>query len=344
MTYINGGAINGQAAVNGVTVVGSPPATPTSLTATPVSTSQINLAWTDNATNETGYKVYRSTNGGAYSLIDTIAANSQSYNDVTVTAGAIHSYKVAAYNGSGESESNAAATNTLLYGLTSYWALDESSAGAGAVTRNDSVGTNHLSDLNTTPSGTGKRNNGCDFESGSNEALDRADTATLRVTGSFTWAIWFNPESTPGSAHYLLGKGIATASWASMAYRLYRDGSSVLTWQVGNGVTNASVTKSGATASAWHLVIIWHDAENDQIGIQLDNGTVSTVAWANGVVDLATFPQKIACAPGNLGNAGATFDGIEDEIGFWNGRVLTSAERTALWGSGGAGLFYPFWS
>ena len=39
-------------------------AAPTSLTATPISSSQINLAWTDNANNETGYTLERSADSG----------------------------------------------------------------------------------------------------------------------------------------------------------------------------------------------------------------------------------------------------------------------------------------
>ena len=37
------------------------PNAPSSLTATAASSSQINLAWTDNSTNETGFKVERAT-------------------------------------------------------------------------------------------------------------------------------------------------------------------------------------------------------------------------------------------------------------------------------------------
>src|SRR5262249_38358693 len=43
------------------------PATPTGLTATALSASKIQLSWTDNAINETGYRVFRSVNGGTWS-------------------------------------------------------------------------------------------------------------------------------------------------------------------------------------------------------------------------------------------------------------------------------------
>ena len=85
----------------------APPAGVTNLTAVYASGTQINLAWTDNATNETEYRIYRSDNGGAYALYDTIAAGSVAYNDVAATASHIYAYKVAPANAGGETLSGA---------------------------------------------------------------------------------------------------------------------------------------------------------------------------------------------------------------------------------------------
>ncbi len=43
-----------------------PPAAPTQLVVTPASGTELDLGWTDNATNETGYEVWRSVSGGAW--------------------------------------------------------------------------------------------------------------------------------------------------------------------------------------------------------------------------------------------------------------------------------------
>jgi fibronectin type 3 domain-containing protein len=76
------------------------PAAPTGLTATLDETvPQVNLAWTDSATNETGYAVERSDNGGGFTQIATLAADSVSYADTTVTFGNVYEYQVAALNG-----------------------------------------------------------------------------------------------------------------------------------------------------------------------------------------------------------------------------------------------------
>lgn len=69
---------------------------PTTLVATVISGAQIDLSWVDNATAETNYEVFRSTDCINYSLINTIGANSTSYSDTTVTSNTSYMYKVRA--------------------------------------------------------------------------------------------------------------------------------------------------------------------------------------------------------------------------------------------------------
>jgi len=84
----------------------SPPA-PSGLTATAASTTQINLAWTDNNSDETGFKVYR--NG---TLVTTTAADAITYNDTGLTCGTTYNYQVKATNGSGDSTAATASGTT----------------------------------------------------------------------------------------------------------------------------------------------------------------------------------------------------------------------------------------
>ena len=74
------------------------PAAPSSLSATAVSASQINLAWVDNASDESAYRVERSPNGSSgWVEIDNLAANSTAYNDTGLACGATYYYRVRAY-------------------------------------------------------------------------------------------------------------------------------------------------------------------------------------------------------------------------------------------------------
>ncbi|MCU0439627.1 MAG: fibronectin type III domain-containing protein [Raineya sp.] len=99
-----------------ITGVLAPPTAPTTLTATAVSSSQINLSWTDNANNETAYKVERSPDGinGWTEIAGNLPANTNSYSDNGLTANTTYHYRVRASNAGGNSAySNVANATTL---------------------------------------------------------------------------------------------------------------------------------------------------------------------------------------------------------------------------------------
>jgi len=97
-----------------VVVQATPPTAPSDLTATLDGTvPQVNLSWTDNADNETGFVVERSDNGGAFAVIATLPGTDiTSYSDTNVAFGNIYEYQVAATNAVGQSGySNTAAVD-----------------------------------------------------------------------------------------------------------------------------------------------------------------------------------------------------------------------------------------
>jgi hypothetical protein len=73
------------------------------LTATPVSSLQTDLTWTDRATDETGYRVEKSADGITFSPIATLGANAGSYSDAGLTDGTRYHYRVRAFNDIGDS-------------------------------------------------------------------------------------------------------------------------------------------------------------------------------------------------------------------------------------------------
>jgi FtsP/CotA-like multicopper oxidase with cupredoxin domain len=80
------------------------PATPSNLAAVTISSSQIDLSWTDNATDEVSYKVEQSVDGFNYSVVATLSENSTSFSDTGLSASTSYSYQVNALNGTGASD------------------------------------------------------------------------------------------------------------------------------------------------------------------------------------------------------------------------------------------------
>ena len=80
-----------------------PPAAPSNLTGTIRSATQIRLNWNDNANNETGFQIWRSVNNSGSALLTTLAANTVTYTDGSVTAGNTYAYQVRAINAAGSS-------------------------------------------------------------------------------------------------------------------------------------------------------------------------------------------------------------------------------------------------
>lgn len=90
------------------------PASPSNLMVTVVSASQVNLAWKDNSSTETGFKIERSPNGATgWAQIATVGANVTTYTNAELTCQTIYFYRVRAYATIGNSDySNTANTTT----------------------------------------------------------------------------------------------------------------------------------------------------------------------------------------------------------------------------------------
>jgi predicted CXXCH cytochrome family protein len=93
----------------------SVPAAPSGLTATAASGTQVDLAWTDNSDNETGFKVQRAADSGFSASLSTftVGANVTTYSNTGLTAGITYYYRVLATNTSGDSAASNTATITI---------------------------------------------------------------------------------------------------------------------------------------------------------------------------------------------------------------------------------------
>jgi subtilase family serine protease len=78
------------------------PAAPSNLTAA-AGKKSVTINWVDNSSNETGFKVERSTDGVNFNQITTTGANVTSYKNTGLTSGTTYYYRVRATNGAGDS-------------------------------------------------------------------------------------------------------------------------------------------------------------------------------------------------------------------------------------------------
>ncbi len=93
---------NYSAEANATTLV--PLAVPTSVVATAVSTTGINLTWNDNTSDETGFQIEQSlTSGSGFSIINTTAANSISYSVTSLSANTKYYFRIKAINANNSS-------------------------------------------------------------------------------------------------------------------------------------------------------------------------------------------------------------------------------------------------
>jgi uncharacterized protein (TIGR02145 family) len=122
-----------------VTVV---PIAPSNLTAIVASTSQLNLSWTDNSTNETGFKIERKTGISTYTVIATLAENITTFSDQGLTPNTTYTYRIYAYNSAGASltYSNELTVTTMgapLLTTTAVSLITASTALSGGVINSD---------------------------------------------------------------------------------------------------------------------------------------------------------------------------------------------------------------
>jgi hypothetical protein len=94
--------------------VSLPPAAPAGLAAAAVSSSQVNLSWSDRSGDEVGFRIERKIGtGGTYAQVATVGADVTDYPDTGLAASTTYVYRVRAYNSSGESAwSNEASATT----------------------------------------------------------------------------------------------------------------------------------------------------------------------------------------------------------------------------------------
>jgi hypothetical protein len=113
-----------------------PPPAPGGLLFSGITTNAITLTWTDNAANETSYKVQRALSPtGPYADVATLAANSSTFTDTGLTGNTAYHYRVRCSNADGDSDpASGSATTDPLIGYTISGMVTLNGTGLAGVT------------------------------------------------------------------------------------------------------------------------------------------------------------------------------------------------------------------
>lgn len=225
--------------------------------------------------------------------------------------------------------------------LSAFWSLEEASGNAA----DDTANANTLTQTNNPVSTTGVVGNARAFVRASSQSLTRASTASLQ-TGNidYSFSFWVKLTSKPASADGMIFLNKGSQVNNQVEYQIFWDQpTDRIKFEVydGNTTQRGSVAANnlGSPATAtWYNIVCWHSAGGAQIGIVVNNGTANTVATSGATGSNAqqftmavnwTFP----------GSSNGFLDGVIDQCGFWQNRVLNSTDISNLY-NGGAGLSY----
>jgi len=283
-------------------VAGSVPAAPANLTATAVSSSQINLTWNPVTPTPTGYRVYRgTTTGGPYATNVSGNLTTTTFNNTTgLAANTWYYYVVRAYNTIGESvNSNQAAAQTAPAGggVPTFVAAGAVASGAAAITP-------------ALPAGLASGDILLLFAETANEII------SVSNANGGTWA-----QAT--------AQGVGTAA-ASGATRL------TLFWSRYNGTQGAPTLSDSGDHQIGRMIAIRGAAASGNPWNVLAGGTETTsdtTASIPGATTTVANTLVVVAGSGEVPDA----DGTANFSGWTNASLTSLTERTDNTGSAGNG-------
>ena len=301
---------------------------PTNLVATAVSSSEIDLTWTDNASEEDGYSIERSPDGSTgWAEIDTVGANVEAYSDTGLETSTEYFYRVRAYHDStygpyGEvasatTESSALPWQTYAdlvvntYGAAEVWPLVDVDSGVTVPAYVSTPTRDGTATSVTWQSGASPLTGGTKLTPYFDGALDSIDLFTASLAGLINAAstlsirLLFQPASagfwTDGNNHGLMLLYASATNYISMR-KSVANGTLVLFAKMDN--SNKVVTFSGVSGTGIFDVGLTLDKPNDQL-IGYLNGSPSTPttglpSWTGGAFTQALLGTYLA-TPNMLG-------------------------------------------
>ena len=230
---------------------------------------------------------------------------------------------------------------TLMSDLISWWTLNEVSGGAAPVIREDSHGTNDLTDIGTTPSAAGKVSLATQHTNAVPDYLSRVSNASLQ-TGDidFSIAFWVYLDN-KATNQMIVTKDDAAAGVGQREFICYYAVGPTDRFAFGvfrpvdAFVPVVDAVLGAPVVATWYFIVCWHDATANTVNIQINNGAITSVGTGGALQAAGNSEFRI----GALDNpAPLALDGRVDEVAFAK-RIWTADEKTAMF-NGGAGIGY----
>jgi hypothetical protein len=229
------------------------PATPTGLTATATSSTQINLSWTDVSTGNTSYKVERSTDNTNWTEIATgLSASATTYSATSLSGSTLYYFRVRAANAARNSAYSGTASATTTASTT------VPSAPSGFTTTSSFADSVSLSWTDNS-SGTGQET-GFDIEVSTN-----AGSTYSSVTTTAANAVSYSHTGRLESTAYLYRIRATNSAGSS-------------SWVVASSVTTPAAVQSftATAASSTQINLSWTDKSGVETGFRIERSTDNT--------------------------------------------------------------------
>jgi len=219
----------------------------------------------------------------------------------------------------------------LLRDLVSHWSFEETGG-----YRADNYGIGQLSEYNSVGSTPGLIGNAANVVAANDELLEATltDTNTSPGDADFTVAAAVELSSKTADSRIVTCDTDSTKRSWRLEYDVGTDRFRFLVFAANSSV--AGIVRADSLGSpsvgTTYFIVAWHDVSSNEISIQVNDGSVDTVATTAAVGQASTrfFVGGYQVPEGPRANLG---DLWVDEAAFWR-RLLSAAERTSLYASG----------
>ena len=292
----------------------TPPTVPTNVSATAVSSNEIDVTWnasSDAGSGVAGYAIYRD---GGSSAIGTVPASKTSFADTSVGPGQTHTYTVTASDVAGNTSqqstpSNPAATQAsgVQVGL---WHLDEKSG----TTARDSSGHGHDGSINgtVTVGVAGHTNTAYSFVPKSNVIVP--DAPDLRPgTAKITVSYWLNATTKPTTGDYdMFVKGDSSSSGGQIKLEVQQNGQASCQFRGSSGEKQLQAGPN-VVDGQWHHVTCVRNG--NQIVETVDGASFSITKATGAITVTAEIRLGSHEGPAPL-RGGDWYRGVLDEVSY----------------------------